>query len=101
MAIIQVDPPPHPVTVTIRNNGGCIKVAYCYYTTITGWGCPLKVKSPLKEIEYGVNGDLIIMYPKPYSIYFRGTVFVFVGKGLKRKIAQPSCEAGAGTSSSS
>ena len=41
------------------------------------------------------------MYPKPYSIYLRGTVFVFVGKGLKRKITQPSCEAGAGTSSSS
>ena len=25
------------------------------------------------EIEYGVNGDLIIIYPKAYSIYFRGT----------------------------
>ena len=27
---------------------------------------------PLKQIEYGVYGDLVIMYPKPYSIYSRG-----------------------------
>ena len=31
---------------------------------------------PLKKIEYGVYGDLIIIYPKPYSIYFRRTVGV-------------------------
>ena len=27
---------------------------------------------PVKEIEYGVDGDLFIIYPKPYSIYLRG-----------------------------
>ena len=26
----------------------------------------------LKQIEYGVYGDLTIIYPKPYSIYLRG-----------------------------
>ena len=30
----------------------------------------------LKQIEYGVYGDLIIIYPKPYSIYLRGTILV-------------------------
>ena len=25
-------------------------------------------------IEYGVYGDLIIIYPQPYSIYLRGTI---------------------------
>ena len=25
-------------------------------------------------IEYGVYGDLTIMYPKPYSIYLRGAI---------------------------
>ena len=29
--------------------------------------------SPLKYIEYGVYGDLVIIYTKPYSIYLRGT----------------------------
>ena len=29
---------------------------------------------PLKWIEYGVCGDLIVMYPKPYSIYLRGSI---------------------------
>ena len=29
---------------------------------------------PLKWIEYGVYGDLIIVYPKPYSVYLRGTI---------------------------
>ena len=29
---------------------------------------------PLKQIECGVYGDLIIIYPKPYSIYLRGTI---------------------------
>ena len=27
---------------------------------------------PLKQIEFGVYGELIIRYPKPYSIYLRG-----------------------------
>ena len=30
---------------------------------------------PLKKIEYSrVYADLSIVYPKPYSIYFRGTI---------------------------
>ena len=29
---------------------------------------------PFKYIEYGVYGDLSIIYPKPYSIYPRGTI---------------------------
>ena len=29
---------------------------------------------PLKKIEHGVYGDLIIIYPKPYSIYLRETI---------------------------
>ena len=28
---------------------------------------------PLKQIEYGVYGDLIATYPKPHSMYVRGT----------------------------
>ena len=30
---------------------------------------------PLKQIEYGIHGDLIIIYPKPYSIDLRGTLY--------------------------
>ena len=30
---------------------------------------------PLEQIEYGVYGDLIIISPRPYSIYLRGTIF--------------------------
>ena len=29
---------------------------------------------PLTLIEHGVYGDLIIIYPKPYSINLRGTI---------------------------
>ena len=29
---------------------------------------------PLKWIEYGVDGDLITLYPKPYSIYLRAPI---------------------------
>ena len=29
---------------------------------------------PLKQIEYGVYGDLSIKYPKLYAIYLRGTI---------------------------
>ena len=32
---------------------------------------------PLKQIEYGVHGDLCIVYPKPYFIYLRGTMSFF------------------------
>ena len=28
----------------------------------------------LKWIEYGVYRDLITIYPKPYSVYLRGTI---------------------------
>ena len=31
-----------------------------------------RVIVPLKWIEYGVYGDLIRIYPKPYSIYLKG-----------------------------
>ena len=34
---------------------------------------------PLKQIEYGlygVHGDLVIIYPKLYSIYLRGTICI-------------------------
>ena len=33
----------------------------------------LGVESDLIQIEYWVYGDLTIMYPKPYSIYLRGS----------------------------
>ena len=34
---------PHPVKVTIRDNKGHIRVlSYSIYTTITGWGGPIK-----------------------------------------------------------
>ena len=29
---------------------------------------------PLKSIEFGVDGDLIRIYSRPYSIYLRGTI---------------------------
>ena len=29
---------------------------------------------PLKQIEYGVHGNRIRIFPKPYSIYLRGTI---------------------------
>ena len=31
-----------------------------------------RVIAPLKKIEYGVYGDLIVIYPKPSSIYLMG-----------------------------
>ena len=31
---------------------------------------------PLKEIECGVYGDLLIIHQKPYSIYLRGTILL-------------------------
>ena len=31
----------------------------------------------LHQIEYGVYGDLIIIYPKPSSIHLRGTIGTF------------------------
>ena len=32
------------------------------------------VKSPLSRQTYRVYGDLVIIYPKPYSIYLRVTI---------------------------
>ena len=49
---------------------------------------------PLKQIEYGVYGDLIIRYPKPYSIYLRGTlcwpssVLVIIGPTFHLHVTQ-------------
>ena len=39
---------------------------------------------PLKKIKYGVYGDLIIIYPFPYSIYLRGAIseWLLVCRGL-------------------
>ena len=39
---------------------------------------------PLKKIEYRVYGDPIIVFPKPYSIYTRGTICELESKLLKR-----------------
>ena len=39
-----------------------------------GWGIV-----PLKLIEQGVDGDPTIIYPKPYSIYLRGTIGLYKG----------------------
>ena len=35
---------------------------------------------------YGVHGDLITIYPKPYLIYLRGTITVW-GLGLKPPVS--------------
>ena len=34
----------------------------------------LGFRVPLTQIEYGVYGDLIIIYPKLYSFYVRGNI---------------------------
>ena len=46
------------------------QVAEAQVTVIqaAGWYSPPSVD------EYGVNGNLIVIYPKPYSIYLRGTI---------------------------
>ena len=36
---------------------------------------------PLKYIEHGVYGDLIIIYPEPISIYLKGTIVVLYDIG--------------------
>ena len=38
----------------------------------------------LKWIEYGVYGDLSIIYQKPYSIYLRGAI----GLGKQRRLSK-------------
>ena len=42
---------------------------------------------PLKQMKYAVYGDLIRIYPKPYSIYLRGTIG-FEGLGSTRPAAK-------------
>ena len=42
-----------------------------YYIIV---GYILGLKSPLSRWNMGVYGDLIIIYPEPYSIYLRGTI---------------------------
>ena len=45
-----------------------------------------RVRVPLRELEYGVYGDLIMVYPKPYSIYVRGDYRCWVAiKELKAR----------------
>ena len=36
---------------------------------------------PLKEIEHGVYGDLVIIYPRPYSIYLGGILYIYIYSG--------------------
>ena len=36
--------------------------------------CSCRFIVPIKEIEYGVYGNLILIYPKPYAITLRGTI---------------------------
>ena len=46
--------------------------------SVRGWNsATLRTEAtytPLKWIEYGVYRDLIIIRPKPYSIYLRATI---------------------------
>ena len=47
----------------------------------------------LKGIEYGVYGDLFIIYPKPYSIYLRGTIgLLFRFRALALLGARKECK---------
>ena len=41
-------------------------------------------------MKYGVYGDLIMRYPKPYSVYLRGTIGVRVAGFHKRTWVAPS-----------
>ena len=47
---------------------GFVRISGCWFRV---WGLV-----PVKQIAYGVYGDLIIniIYPNPYSIYLRGTI---------------------------
>ena len=38
------------------------------------YGTDSRPMDPLLQVECGVYGDLIIIYPKPFSIYLRGTI---------------------------
>ena len=37
-------------------------------------------------MEYGVYGDLTIIYPKPYSIYLMGTIYEDVTPNLENEV---------------
>ena len=39
--------------------------------------CLLPREVHVRYIEYGVYGDLIIIYTKPYSIYLSGTIIYY------------------------
>ena len=44
--VVEVRWTPHPVIVTIRDNRDYLRVLlYSYYTTITGWGVLLRLRS--------------------------------------------------------
>ena len=49
-----------------------------------------RVVVPRKSMEYGVYGDLIMRYPKPYSVYLRGTIGVRVAGFHKRTWVAPT-----------
>ena len=44
---------------------------------------------PLKQIEYGVDGDFIVIYPKPYFIYLRGSIPSYSNITLKKPYITP------------
>ena len=84
----------HVTTVTVYHRDrikGCIYTYYTNYPTVIGSGQypnPIEKRlvsmvssvlgysiTPLEvETTYRVYGDLIILYPQPYSIYLRGTI---------------------------
>ena len=47
----------------------------CSWEYVGGLEGLYRVIVPLMKIEDGVYGDLIMIYPKPCSIYLRGTIF--------------------------
>ena len=53
--------------------GGSLRVGFSFSHGDL-MGNNFRVYSPLESIEYGVYGDLNIIYPKTYSIYLRGTI---------------------------
>ena len=57
---------------------------------------------PLSYIEYGLCGDVFVLYPKPHSIYLRGTVceqasvvgrpLLFLQKDFLKRASQLKCQ---------
>ena len=74
---------PHPSAVHDRGHiEGYILLYFKILEVLMTWGSiqvmVFKLIVPLKWIEYGGCGDLIIIiYPKPYSIYLTGTILGF------------------------